>query len=190
MIYWHYTHGAILWGILVDRTIKPHRHDFKRPNIWLSKNPIWEPGASRGDGRPLTAEEMAAGYGGLFRIGVDDSEVPLLRWLEMARAGGMSECAIKLWSTSGLDCLEDWAGTFEEIPARHWRHVEHGEASGELWTPLDATTALDVIRTGLKFTLRRARETKAEIGNRIRSLANEPPERIDRSPFTALPRVG
>jgi hypothetical protein len=191
VIYWHYTNGASLWGILADRTIKPNRRDFKRPNIWLSKNPAWEPGASRGGDGPLTAEEMAAGYGGIFRIGVDDFEVPLLPWLETARAGGMPEYLIKFWwgTTFGLGHLADWAGTFEEIPARFWRHVEYGDALGELWAPLNGAMALDAIRVGLKIQLDRARKMKAEIENRIGHLVNEPPERIDRSPFTALPQA-
>lgn len=193
MIYWHYTNGTRLWGILAEHSICPYRHDFERPNIYLTKSPAWDMAASRSgsgdtnDGS-LTAEEMAALYGGIYRIGIEDSEVPLLYWPELPRAGGMPEWVIGLYNGCTTSNTADWAGTFEAIPARHWHHIERGDATGKLWTPLDGAALVEAIRTGLESALYQARRTKAEIESRMRD--TESPERrtrISGSAFIGLP---
>src|ERR1017187_1973695 len=107
MIHWHYTTGSRMSFILTGPALEPlapaRRLKFeKRPILWFTKAPSWDLAASAviedldvspGSDAPMirmTPAQMCDRFAGIYRIGVDDGEVPLLRWPELGRAAGMT----------------------------------------------------------------------------------------------------
>jgi hypothetical protein len=188
MIYWHYTNGTRLWRILLSRTLEPlgtpNRLRFeKRPMVWFTESPTWDLGASSMSEDPdappgsgaslvrLTAQQMHENLLGLYRIGVDDQQVPLLRWPELGKVAGMSQWAmdtLESLATEHGSASAGWAGTLEAVPATHWRYVQWGNASGKEWFPLDGELARLVVRGGLLWTRRDCRNRKMDIEIRAR----------------------
>ena len=128
MIY-HYTKVLHLRSILAhglkptDLLIAPG----ETPVLWFSTNPQWENTAFCSDAPSLgEAHKLLRTYGGLARIGCDDSVAPV-RWKELKElahipskvAMCLYQSAIAVRSRPG-----EWRGTFAVVPVEKFEAIE------------------------------------------------------------------
>jgi hypothetical protein len=123
----HYTNRVALRGILAAGVIRPHKAmpSDRVPLVWASTCGIWEPAAGRGQpwspAQPLSFDAMAQLHGGLARIVLDESAVPL-GWAQLKA----------LCSPQWLALLQGEGGAWVRQHAHRWRGSTHA-VSRESW---------------------------------------------------------
>jgi hypothetical protein len=141
-IVWHYTTGRNWAGIDEKGSINPATANIaagERPVVWFSRAEPWEPTATKAWEFPngavvrLTREQTHQKFGGLVRIGVSTSHVPL-RWAEFKERLVAPRSELQLLEVSARSqgsSPNDWYWRFQPVPRAEWNRVEFW--NGEAW---------------------------------------------------------
>ncbi len=145
---WHYTTFECLLEIITDGQIRPATERVpvgERPIVWFSRNPKWEPTATKtfcgpdGTMREATIEEMEQIAGGLARIEVQSETAPH-GWRQLQRLSCMRASVARRLEKAALRVYsfpEDWRGTFDPVPKERWISIE--VFRNGTWVPLENT---------------------------------------------------
>ncbi len=148
-ILWHYTMHSSLVDILRLGEIRlpPPPAKGEKPVIWFSKNPIWEPTASKqitavdgSSSRELTMEQTAILGNGLGRIGVDSQTAPHDWRGFKALSGAATKVTTSLYNDAHKKGAKpkDWYVSFSSVPKSAWVSVETWDGFNPLgWVTYD-----------------------------------------------------
>lgn len=140
-IIWHYTTITAADNINVEQIIKVSETERKfglKPAVWFSKNPDWEPTATKlvgdnlGNIRLMTKQEQFDNFG-LCRIGIKFTD-ELISWAKYKHAGRIAPLKHEQMELDGINRggnPKDWYASFNNIPAEKW--ITFDQFDGKKW---------------------------------------------------------
>ena len=138
---WHYTslqHGEKIFEEELLRVSEAERKFGLKPAIWCSKNPHWEPTAtknvmdSNGQIRSMTIEEQYEDFG-MIRIGIKFTD-ELVTWAKYKHVSKIQPTLYANMESVGIKKggkPTDWYCLFKNIPSKDWETVE--QFDGKEW---------------------------------------------------------
>lgn len=141
----HYTTGRCLAGILSDGYVAPSTIGVpsrERAASWWTSSETFEPTAAKMGvtalgTKVLTVDEMMKLDGGVFRVAVLASSIPLIwrSWLRTSGVKGKAAAALKAYAARKGSRIELWKATFDPVPAAMWVAVD--QWNGADWVPVE-----------------------------------------------------
>jgi hypothetical protein len=139
---WHYTTEIHSLKIINDGILKPSYGEKAmgvKPALWFSKNPDWEPTAtklaadSEGNIIELSKEQHLKLFG-MIRFGIEFDETFLISWIKYKFKskidGRIYNRLDKLGKMQGAN-PKDWYASFQGVASNKWVTIE--EFDGESW---------------------------------------------------------
>jgi hypothetical protein len=140
-IVWHYTTEGKLDDIISSGVLRISQWEkkmgFPKPSLWFSKNPDWEPTATKmamdENQVPikLTRQEQYE-LDGLGRIAIKYSQ-ELISWAKYRRVSGLDESLLDRMELTGREkgaSPSDWFASLKNIYERDWIAIEFWDGNG------------------------------------------------------------
>lgn len=155
---WHYTTEIHSVKIINDGILKLSHGDKvmgAKPALWFSKNPEWEPTAtklaadSKGNIFRLSKEQHLE-YFGMVRFGIEFDKTFLVSWIKYQFKSKIDiriyDLLAKVGREQGAN-PKDWYVSFQGVASNKWVTIE--EFDGESWKPIVSSKQRNQMRHSL-----------------------------------------
>ncbi|MBW0161805.1 MAG: hypothetical protein HYI21_00390 [Sediminibacterium sp. Gen4] len=154
---WHYTTKVHYPNIVNDGFLRPSKGDKimgAKPALWFSKNPIWEPtatklaGDSLGNIYKLTPQQQFESFG-MIRFGIefDDSLISWSRYKHKSNIKTEWYCHLEQSGIEQGANPKDWFVSFQRVTSDKWLTVQ--EFDGEKWKVLTLEEHINIIENDI-----------------------------------------